>query len=76
MDFREYVEGSLWEHYYDAAISEADPGLRLRRIAEAQEAMLQRAAELEESKASDVQCQALEDAAGFLQKMKMASLYS
>jgi len=76
MDFHEHVDGSLWEHYYDAAISEPNPGLRLRRIAEAQKAMLERAAELEEAKGSDAQCQALEDAAGFLQKMKMASLYS
>jgi hypothetical protein len=63
----------VWEQYYEAAIAERDPSVRLWRIAEAQKAILQRARELEENKETDAECQAIENATDFLAELKAAS---
>ncbi len=64
---------AVWQHYYEAAISEPEPELRLWRIAEAQKAILDRARELEQNKEADAECQAIEDATDFLAELKAAT---
>ena len=66
--FYEYVDAGFWQQYYEAAIAEQDPDLRVLRIAEAKTAIFQRATELEESQACDAECQSLEEAATILVK--------
>jgi hypothetical protein len=56
-----------------ACYHDPEPKIRLQRIAEAQTLILRRAEALEEGKATDAECQALEDAAEFLQGLKLAS---
>jgi hypothetical protein len=76
MDFktRPDIDPAIWEHYYEVAIATRNPEVRLQRIAEAQALILRRAEALEEGKATDAECQALEDAAEFLQGLKLASI--
>jgi hypothetical protein len=76
MDFKTTpdIDPAIWEHYYEAAIATPNPEVRLQRIAEAQALILRRAEALEEGKATDAECQALEGAAEFLQGLKAASI--
>jgi hypothetical protein len=62
-----------WHAHFEAAMSEVNPHLRVVRIAEAQQAMLQQAREMEEGGASDAACQILEKAAKRLGKLKRAT---
>jgi hypothetical protein len=59
--------------FYEAAVSEPNPKLRLQRLAEAQKLVLARAHQLENEGGTDVECQALEDAAEFLRQLKAES---
>jgi hypothetical protein len=76
MDFKPTlnIDPAIWEHYYELAITTRNPEIRLQRIAEAQALILRRVETLEEGKATDAECQALEDAAEFLQGLKLASI--
>jgi hypothetical protein len=62
----------LWRELYEAASREPNRGLRLRRIMEAQNAMLEHALFLEASHGSDEECRELEQAADTLRLMKIA----
>jgi hypothetical protein len=65
----------LWEHIYEAAISEENPERRLHLLREAQQAVLQRAQALDEQETapSFEEVTALEEAADFLRDMKLTT---
>ena len=74
LDVSSKSDPALWNLYYEAAIAEPDPSVRLRRIAEAHSLILLRARDLEESEASIAERKALEDAVDFLSGLKLESL--
>jgi hypothetical protein len=60
-----------WEAIYEKAITEANPDLRRQRLLEAQKAILDRAATLEDERGDhQAEAEALEEAADFLREMK------
>jgi hypothetical protein len=62
----------LWRELYEAAVREPNKGLRIHRIMEAQNALLEHALFLELSKESDEECSDVERAAEGLRRMKLA----
>jgi hypothetical protein len=64
-----------WEALYEKAITEANPDLRRQRLLEAQEAILDRAAMLEDDRGDhQAESQALQEAADFVREMKAQTL--
>ena len=73
--FHENVDPRDWRLYFEAVLSETDRDHLSQRIATAQEAILQRAIQLEINQANDADCRALEDAARVLEKVKRAGRF-
>jgi hypothetical protein len=62
----------MWEALYEKAITEPDTELRRLRLQEAEEAILRRAAILEDQwDPAQAEAQALEEAADFVREMKL-----
>jgi hypothetical protein len=62
----------LWREFYEAADKESNRGMRLCRMLEAQNAMLEHALFLEHTHGTDEECRELEQAADGLRRMKLA----
>lgn len=63
-----------WEAIYEKALTEANPDLRRQRLLEAQRAILDRAAMLEEERGDhEAEVEALQEAAEFVREMKAAT---